>query len=47
MSAHKRVRDQMEGGQYFNVDSAMTGVTVSLSPDYPTHLPPGHNAKLQ
>ena len=41
------VRDQMPGGQYFNVDSTMTGVTASLSPDYPTHRTPGHNAKLQ
>ena len=43
----KRVRNQMCEGQYFNVDSTMTGVTASLSPDYPTHHTPGHSAKLQ
>ena len=42
-----RVRDQMRKGQYFNVDSTDTGVPDSLSPDYPTHRAPGHNAKLQ
>ena len=41
------VRDQMREGQYFNNGSTMTGVTVSLPPDYPTHRAPGHNAKLQ
>ena len=42
-----RVRGQMCKGPYFNNDSSMTGVTDSLSPDYPTHHTPGHNAKLQ
>ena len=42
-----RVRSQMCEGQYFNVDSATTGVAVSLSPDYPTHRTPGPSAKLQ
>ena len=43
---YMRVRNQMCKGQYFNVDSTMTGVTASLSPDYPTHRTPGPNAKL-
>ena len=47
VSSHPRVRNQMCKGQYFNVDSTMTGVTASLSPDYPTHRTPGFNAKLQ
>ena len=42
-----QVRNQMYKGQYFNIGSTMTGVTVSLPPDYPTHRTPGHNAKLQ
>ena len=42
-----RVRNQMREGQYFNVDSTITGVTDSLSPDYPTHRAPGPSAKLQ
>ena len=42
-----RVRNQMRKGQYFNSDSSTTGVADSLSPDYPTHRTPGHNAKLQ
>ena len=41
------VSDQMCKGQYFNNGSTMTGVTVSLPPDYPTHRTPGHSAKLQ
>ena len=44
---HRRVRNQMREGQYFNVDSTSTGVPASLSPDYPTHRAPGPNAKLQ
>ena len=47
VSPHLRVRGQMCKGPYFNNDSTMTGVTVSQSPDYPTHHTPGHNAKLQ
>ena len=46
MSSVFRVRNQMGEGQYFNGDSADTGVPVSRSPDYPTHRTPGHNAKL-
>ena len=42
-----RVSNQMCKGQYFNIGSAMTGVTVSLPPDYPTHRTPGYSAKLQ
>ena len=42
-----QVRDQTPKGPYFNVDSTMAGATASLSPDYPTHLTPGPNAKLQ
>ena len=36
VSAPMRVRNRMCKGQYFNVDSTMTGVTASKSPDYPT-----------
>ena len=42
-----QVRDQTPKGPYFNVDSTMAGATASQSPDYPTHLTPGPNAKLQ
>ena len=41
------VSDQIWEGQYFNNGSAITGVTVSLPPDYPTHPRPGRSAKLQ
>ena len=44
---NSQVRDQTPKGPYFNVDSTMAGATASLSPDYPTHLTPGPNAKLQ
>ena len=47
VSSQSRVRNQTCEGQYFNVDSTMTGVTASQSPDYPTHRTPGPSAKLQ
>ena len=44
---HRRVRDRMCEGQYFNGGSAGTGAPASMPPGYPTHRTPSHNAKLQ
>ena len=41
------VRSQTDEGQYFNGGSAGTGAPASKPPGYPTHRPPGRNAKLQ
>ena len=42
-----RVRTQITKGPYFKGDSMNTGVSISLSPDYPTHQLPKFNVKLQ
>ena len=42
-----RVRTQITKGPYFKDDSMNTGVSTSLSPDYPTHQLPKFNVKLQ
>ena len=42
-----RVRTQITKGPYFKGDSMNTGVSTSLSPDYPTHQLPKFNVKLQ
>ena len=42
-----RVRTQITKGPYFKGDSMDTGVSISLSPDYPTHQLPKFNVKLQ
>lgn len=41
-----RVSIQTSKGPYFNNDSTNTGVPVSQSPAYPTHLMPKYNVKL-
>ena len=41
------VRTQITKGPYFKGDSMNTGVSISLSPDYPTHQLPKFNVKLQ
>ena len=44
---YPKVRTQIDEGPYFKGDSLITGVTISLPPDYPTHPLPNRNAKLQ
>ena len=41
-----KVRSQISKGWYFNIDSIITGVTISQSPTYPTHRLLKTNVKL-
>ncbi len=40
------VRNRIQKGRYFKVDSTMPGDTASQSPAYPTHPAPNSNVKL-
>ena len=43
---HNRVRNRIQKGRYFKVDSMTPGEATSTSPAYPTHPVPNFNVKL-
>ena len=43
---HSRVRNRIQKGRYFKVDSTDPGEPASTSPAYPTHPVPNFNVKL-
>lgn len=43
---HKGVRNRIQKGRYFKVDSMTPGEATSTSPAYPTHPVPNLNVKL-
>lgn len=43
---HDGIRNRIQKGRYFKVDSTTPGEAASLSPAYPTHPVPNFNVKL-
>ncbi len=43
---HKGVRNRIQKGRYFKVESTIPSETASLTPAYPTHPVPNLNVKL-